>query len=344
MVVIVYKIYPTDPPRLPEDLAENIVQVGEPWLATDLTHLMLVSPRWVYPVRKALYSAVYLHSSPRQWSLLTRTLLDSPECAAYISRVSLDEPPSRISLSPPSTTLYHALGDLRELFRCLIGLSSLRVAGPSGVATCLKALEALPNPDLLTELDIIGPPFGTRMTLPRMADRSLIWTESTPSTGLTHLKLTNVLLTFRMPPASRGLPPSITHLTLHDAEIPNVISLTTFPNQLKSLTVLTRTTRYMDPFSQVRSLVEHTRQSLEHFSHTMEHTVEGPWGVYRWVMPVCPKMRTLETDALLYAPRWFPNMEAAFPKLESWVMWQKPPEENKEDGDGVEIVEEAEES
>ncbi|KAG8854550.1 hypothetical protein FRB96_007420 [Tulasnella sp. 330] len=326
MVVIIHKTYPsTNPVTLVEDLADLIVALGQPWTSSELARLMLISPAWLHPTRKALYSSVILNS-PRQWPLLTRTLRVNRDYAALLTRLSLDQPLPDPP-SSPSVTLFYALEELRSLFSYLIQLRYLRVSGSSGVAACMKALESLPNPDLLSELEISGPPIGARLTLPRMADRSLIWTDKTPSAGLTHLKLSNLLLTFRLPPATRGLPPNLTHLTLIDAEIPNVISLNTYPPNLTSLTVVTRTTRYMDPFAQVRSLVQNTRESLERFSHTMLHTVEGPWGTYRWVLPVCPKVKHLETDALLYGSRWFPNLEQSFPRLESWTVWNKPPEE-----------------
>ncbi|KAG9032905.1 hypothetical protein FRB95_000839 [Tulasnella sp. JGI-2019a] len=324
MVVITYKTYPpNNPVKLPEDLVDLIVSLGEPWTSADLACLMLVSPVWLYPVRKAMYSSVTL-TSLRQWPLIADTLKVHREYAAMLTRLTLDEPVRTSTSPPPTGTLFFTLEHLRALFAHLIQLSYLRVSGSSGVAACMQALEKLPNPDLLRELDISGPPIGAHLTLPRMADRSLIWTEKTPSRGLTHLKLSNVLLTFRMHPTTRGLPPNLTHLTLIEAEIPNVISLTTYPPNLTFLTVVTRTTRYMDPFAQVRSLVQNTRESLEHFSHTMLHAAEGPWGTYRWVLPVCPKVKHLETDALLYGSRWFPNLTESFPNMETWTVWNKP--------------------
>lgn len=351
MVLIIHKtyppIYPLEPLRLTEDLVDVIVEVGAPWRAADLARLMLVSPAWLHPTRKAMYSSVSL-ASTRQWSLIARTLHTRPECAEFLHTLLVEEgrtdpdgapwgstrrdssPPRNPSMLPFTTSLV----DLPDLFSLLPNLRHLSVSGPTGVASCMAALEALPNPLSLQSLSISGSP--SMNTFQRMADRNLVWTERTPTTAITHLKLSKVLLTFRLPHRTRGLPPNLTHLELIDAEIPNIVSFTTYPAGLVSLKVVTRATRHMNPFAQVRPIVQHTRSTLELLSHTMIHgpaSSEAAWGTHRWRIPECPTIKTLETDGDLYAETWFPNLKEMFPALDRWTIWSRPASDEQEESE-----------
>lgn len=352
MVLIVHKTYPSVYPleslKLTEDLVDLIVELGAPWRAADLVRLMIVSPAWLHPTRKAMYSSVSL-TSAHQWGLIARTLRARPECAEFLFALSVEEgrtdpngapwgstrrdssPPRNPNISSFSTSL----GDLPDLLSLLPNLHHLNVSGPTGVASSMAALEALPNPLSLQSLSISGSP--SMNTFQRMADRNLVWTERTPTTAITHLKLSKVLLTFRLPHRTRGLPPNLTHLELIDAEIPNIVSFTTYPAGLVSLRVVTRATRHLNPFAQVRPIVQHTRATLELLSHTMIHgpaSNEAAWGTHRWRMPECPAVKTLETDGDLYAETWFPNLKEMFPALGTWTIWGRPASDEREESGG----------
>lgn len=325
MIKIIQKSYPSKRRRvLVEDLVPLIIEAGQPWSTSELARMVRVSPSWRFPVERLLYSSITL-TSPRQWPLLSRTLRTRLDLAKLVTRLHFKN--DEAERKP--RTLEDALESMETLFRTMFRLVSLKVGGqaPFARASLLKAMEHLPNPMHLEELDIVGPPNGTplsRSPVPRMADRSLIWTGETPGQALKTLRLTNVHLTFRMPIDSRGFPPNLTSLYLNNASIPNLISLQFFP-PLQSLVVVTLASRHLDPFSQIRPIAEAAQETLENISHTVVHEIQGvSWGIYQWPdFPLFPRLKTLETDMHLYGPEWFPrfDMSQRLPALESWTVW-----------------------
>ncbi|KAG8905420.1 hypothetical protein FRC00_013271 [Tulasnella sp. 408] len=327
MIKIIQKTYPSKRRRaLVEDLVPLIIAAGEPWPTSELARMARVSPSWKFPVEKMLYSSITL-TSARQWPLLSRTLRTRLDLAKLVTRLHFEND----DVERVPRTLESALEGMEMLFRTLFRVTSLKVGAnaPFARASLLKAMEQLPNPMHLEELDIVGPYNGAPVArnIPRMVDRSLIWTDSTPGKALKTLRLTNVHLTFRMPIDSRGFPPNLTSLYLNNATIPNLISLRVFP-PLQSLEVVTTASRHLDPFSQIRPIAEATHETLEHISHTVTHEIQGvSWGIYQWPeFPLCPKLKTLETDTHLYGSEWFPrfDMSQRLPALESWTVWGIP--------------------
>ncbi|KAG8998077.1 hypothetical protein FRB90_012382 [Tulasnella sp. 427] len=323
MLKIVQKSYPSKRRRaLVEDLVPLIIEAGEPWSATDLSGMIRVSPAWRFPVERLLYSSVTL-TAARQWPLLSRTLRTRSDLANILTHLHIERDDGE------RLTLDSALDSLGTLFRTLQALGSLKIGAnaPFARASVLDALENLPRPTLLEELDIVGPSSvaPSSRNIPRMVDRSLIWTESTPGQALKTLRLTNVHLTFRMPLSSRGFPPNLTHLHLNNATIPNLVSLQNFPAELRTLEVVTMASRHLDPFSQVRPIAEATCDTLERLSHTVVHEIQGiSWGIYQWPdFPIFPRLKELETDGLLYGQEWFPRFDIGerLPSLESWTVW-----------------------
>ena len=327
MFTVVHRTYPSRRRLvLVEDLVNLIIEQGQPWQTADLVRLMRVSPIWKHPVEQALYAKVTLVSS-EQWGLISRTLVSRPDLRDRVKCLVFDDEPWIGSATATELAMETAASNMQILFSLLPRLSSLRVSGtgPFSRSSVLTAMEALPFPDTLEELEVIGP--QVERYIPRMADKSLVWMESTPCRGLRKLSLQNVLLTFRLAPDVRGLPPNLTDLSLVNATIPNLISLRLFP-PLKRLTVVTKASRHLDPFFQVRYIVPPVKDTLEEFSHTVDHEVQGAWEHYRWEMPVCPRLTVLETDADVYDRAWFPDsttITSKLPNLKHWTIWNQPP-------------------
>lgn len=333
MVRVIHKSYPSRHPKLLiEDLVPIIIEVGQPWASSDLVRLVRVSPAWQFPVERALYSSITLKSLV-QWRLLTSTLRSRSSLTAFVRRIAFDDDPVTVL---NDSSLDKAAQAMEELFSLLPRLVSLRVGGvgPYARSSFMAAMAYLPVPDRLEELEVDASlALGSTSQVPRMADRNLIWTERTPSAGIRSLKLTNVHLTFRMPVDRRGLPPNLESLYMNNASIPNLISLRHYP-PLKSLSIVTRAARLHDPFAAIKYIVTGTRDTIERVSHIAIHGAPCSWEHYRWIFPICPKLKYLETDEMMYSRTWFPNfdMDERMPSLEEWTIWSVS-EEDRDDAD-----------
>ncbi|KAG8899754.1 hypothetical protein FRB99_006457 [Tulasnella sp. 403] len=293
--------------RIVEDLVPLIVEQGEPWEIADLARLTMVSSAWRYHVEKLLYTKVELKSRP-QLLHFTRTLEARRDLARLVLSLRFEV------VAPPDNTRA-----MQKLFKQLCRLESLRTSGSYGIISLMEALEQLPEPERLKELEVVGPPLDSRV-LPRMMDRTITWTEKMRCRNITSLSLSRVYLTFRMPPDARGFPPKLTSLCLEDAEVTNLVSLRHFP-PLHSLTIVTPLVLYTDPFSQIRVILPHIRESIEELSHTMIRPARF-WAHATpplWQMPLCPNLKLLETDARIYTSRYVMNLDDALPSVEVWT-------------------------
>jgi len=315
-------IYQDDPGpqiRLVEDLVALIVQQGEGiWGRADFAHFSRVSPAWLPPVRRILYSSIELRSV-RQWKLLTSSLASNSSLSPLIRRISviqrLDKEVENMSsqaVSKAITALFAGISHVREVV----------MEGSIAVASLGEALSALPRPRLLLEIDVKGPPPGSAAQLPRMADKLLVWSSATPVKYIQHLTLRGVQLQIALPPSHRGFPPNLTHLCLEGATVSNIQSLTVYP-PLQCLTISGTGIDLSDAADLARNIIGNVHNTITQLSISVNKESEPlQFDLFNdiggWRFPQCDHLKSLRTDGIFYSRQAFVNITSACPALDDW--------------------------
>ncbi|KAI0824186.1 hypothetical protein BC628DRAFT_1538972 [Trametes gibbosa] len=199
-------------PVLVDDLIPIILESNDHWWPRDFQRLALVSPAWVYPVRKRLYAHPSLRTY-RACHLLARTFAENPELVSYVQRLELR----------PTADEERAL-DEREMrsLRCILelkGLRSLTLGGDLAVAAH-RFLSVMHDTRAVTELHIDGClPIQRRAGLLAPVIPSLEWDDAIAFRfpNLRRLTLRNILLT--IVPSTIDRPAGLTHLTLDNVGV-----------------------------------------------------------------------------------------------------------------------------
>jgi len=149
----------------PEDLIPVILESNHHWWERDLTRLALVSPAWLYHIRRRLYVAPSLYSFAA-CSLLARTLQSNPCLASLVHE---------LALQLTCTGSSHGSPQDRLAVRMLLGLRGLRslVLGGELAVRSERFLGFVIAVDTLERLHIDG-----RLLKTSLASRASIeWSE-----------------------------------------------------------------------------------------------------------------------------------------------------------------------
>ena len=136
------------PPVLVDDLIPIILESNDHWWPRDFQRLALVSPSWVTPVRKRLYSQPSLRSF-QACRLFARSLLDNPDLLPYLRGVELR----------PVADGRRALDEQEmQSLRYILGLKGLRSVILGGdLAICAERfLQTMTDTHTITSLHIDG--------------------------------------------------------------------------------------------------------------------------------------------------------------------------------------------
>ncbi|KAH9857935.1 hypothetical protein C2E23DRAFT_154527 [Lenzites betulinus] len=199
-------------PVLVDDLIPVILESNDHWWPRDFQRLALISPAWVYPVRKRLYAHPSLRTY-RSCHLLARTFAANPELVSFVHRLELR----------PTADEERAL-DEREMqsLRCILGLKGLRsltLGGDLAVAAH-RFLSVMHDTRAVTDLHIDGCMVAQRRagSLAPVVP-SLEWDDAIAFRfpNLRSLTLSNVLLT--IVPSMMDRPAGLTHLTLDNVDV-----------------------------------------------------------------------------------------------------------------------------
>lgn len=177
-----------------EDLIPVILESNRHWWERDLTRLALVSPGWLYYVRRRLYASPSLHSFAACTSL-SRTLQSNPYLASLVQQLALRPTHSGTSRSFPKDRL------AVRLLLGLEGLRSLTLGGELAIQS-ERFLGFVSAADTLERIHIDGALLGESLTLRASIEWSEDMTFRFPN--LKCLRLTEVDIDIS--PASSSLP------------------------------------------------------------------------------------------------------------------------------------------
>lgn len=190
-----------------EDLIPVILESNHHWWERDLVRLALVSPAWLYHVRRRLYAAPSLHSFAACASL-ARTLQFSPCLAALVHELALQ--PSCVGSS-------HGSPKDRLAVRMLLGLKGLHslILGGELAIRSERFLGFVSAVDTLERLHVDGRLLKTSLT----SRASIEWSEDLTFRfpNLKSLRLTELDIDINPIPIPLSL--QWDELILHDARI-----------------------------------------------------------------------------------------------------------------------------
>ncbi|KAI0785987.1 hypothetical protein C8Q75DRAFT_735110 [Abortiporus biennis] len=182
-------------PRIIDDLIPVILETNDRhWWPRDLQRLALVSPGWLGPVRRRLYSCPTIHTF-FTCRLLSRTLSNNPHLRLLVHGIDLR----------PASDLHQVvtaedMSSLRYILS-LPGLQSVVLGGH--LAVCAEQyLHMMPYAHSITSLSISGQQTsGDQTPLHQQHSSSLEWNEviAFKFTNLKRLRLTNLSLTIAPP-------------------------------------------------------------------------------------------------------------------------------------------------
>lgn len=191
-----------------EDLIPVILDSVNHWWERDFTRLALVSPAWLYYVRRKLYASPTLHSFSACASL-ARTLIADPSLTSLVQDLTL-----RPCTGSSRASLSH---EARMAVRTLLGLSNLRslVLGGELAIQSERFLGFVTAAETLTQLHIDGTLLQTSLT----SRASISWSEDLlfRFPNLKRLKLTEIEVD--IDPAFTSHPMQMDELVLDSASI-----------------------------------------------------------------------------------------------------------------------------
>lgn len=233
------------PPQFIDDLVYLILDSDDHWWPRDLLRLARVSPAWLAPVRKRLYSCPSLRSF-RTCGLLARSLSENPYLLNLIHGIDIQ--PS-IGFNVDEGGLSDTeMASLRYLLS-LGGLRSLTLGGELAVQA-ERFLHSLAHPDTIVELRIDGSAHSAGHSYLRCRKpASLEWDEvvAFKFPNLRKLKLSNLELDILYPPMLYDLEVEELHLDQVDitsGHLPHIFYESW--SSLRHLSVIARTASEYD--------------------------------------------------------------------------------------------------
>ncbi|EPQ60893.1 hypothetical protein GLOTRDRAFT_124635 [Gloeophyllum trabeum ATCC 11539] len=276
-------------PRIVDDLIPLILDSNNHWWPCDYLRLSLISPEWLAPVRKRLYTCPTIRSY-RACTLLARTLSERPEYSALIREMDL-----RPFAEYNSGGI--ACYDM-ESVKLLLGLDSLRsVTLGADLAVRAERFLSWINSTSLEELHVDGKQRRLGYGCSRYQQpASLTWDHELCGrfTKLTSLRLSNIELHI-LPSASPI--PQLTELNVERVEVlvGHLHQLSSDWSSLRHLSIEARCTSDFD--RHIRLLLSHCGPSLEslHYDVRDVHLDEA---IFHDSLVSCPALRELRLNGL----------------------------------------------
>ncbi|KAG8965965.1 hypothetical protein FRC03_012700 [Tulasnella sp. 419] len=316
-------------PKLVEDLVPIIISVGK-WSSSDLVTLARVSPAWLFPIRRLLYTRVRC-STMETLERFNNALKLNPSLSAHVIHFYMD---FYVRSSGKSKIKEKHLANLmEELFHRFTNLKRLTVEGSIALSYFKSGLAKLPSSVALEELDVIGAlASAPGWVAHRMSGRILTWTieDASVHKTLKSLTLGNISMSMALPPTSRGLPLALQKLTLHNAHIsnPHAFTITSPLTHINIKHGIDDIISHHEVVTSFMALLEKYSGTLEHLTYRTPY-IRNPIGdpsSYQWICPQLPRLRVLHTDGVYFK---FESPEMILhkcPQLEELFAYQRWPE------------------
>ncbi|KAG8965966.1 hypothetical protein FRC03_012701 [Tulasnella sp. 419] len=242
-------------PKLVEDLVPLIIAAGK-WTTYDLANMARISPAWLFPSRKALYSSLHC-TTVEILRGLNKTLTRNPSLSEYIRHLRIEF--QKVTRGSIGTDIVQLTSLVGELFSRLSQLKTLKVDGRVALEVFQEGLANLPPTAKLRDLKL-GVKKGWNGGS-RDGDSALLWTSGKTSAvkSLKLLHLDGISMRVETPWEEKRLPRRLKHLKLRNSYINDPYGLPeSFP-----LTRLEVVNEFTHPRERREMNTYHTTQSLQ---------------------------------------------------------------------------------